>query len=87
MSPIQFLTIKMICDLTGYSKSTVHRKVHDKSFPPPMKIGKRASRWPLPVYNAWASMQMPDASYEPWISEGQDQGADSERALNGGRNV
>ena len=68
MQPIQFLTMQMICALTGYSRSSVYRKIQNGTFPPLTKIGDRASRLALPIYNEWATLQMPDAVYSPWIS-------------------
>lgn len=68
MQPIQFLTMQMICALTGYSRSSVYRKIKNGTFPPFTKIGARASRLALPIYNIWATVHMPEAVYNSWNS-------------------
>ena len=68
MQPIQFLRLQMICNLTGYCPSSIYRKIKNRTFPPFTKIGARASRLALPIYNIWATVHMPEAVYKPWNS-------------------
>ena len=38
---------------TGFSTSSLYRKMRDGSFPEPLKIGARAVRWPESEIEKW----------------------------------
>lgn len=48
----KLLTIKEISELTGWHKSTIYRKIKDKTFPAPVKY-EFSSRWPEEIYLEW----------------------------------
>ena len=41
-----FLRLPDVCERTGKPRSTVYREISDGLFPPPVRIGERASAWP-----------------------------------------
>ena len=41
----QLLTRREVLELTRMSKSTLHRKVREGTFPRPIRVGPRAVRW------------------------------------------
>ena len=45
---------------TGWSERTIYRKVKDKSFPSPKRLGPNSIGWPASVIAAWKE-SLPDA--------------------------
>ena len=48
----RFLTINEVVNIVGFKKSTIYKFIRNKTFPPPIKIG-RSSRWKLSDVNKW----------------------------------
>ena len=48
----KFITIKDVCEITGYKQSSIYQKVSEKTFPSPHKIG-RNNRWLLSDVQEW----------------------------------
>lgn len=46
-----------VCELTGLSKAQIYNLIKDGSFPPFLKIGKRASAMPKSWLDAYISAQ------------------------------
>lgn len=44
--------VKEIPESTGWHKSTIYRKIKDKTFPAPVKY-EFSSRWPEEIYLEW----------------------------------
>ena len=47
------LHLREVIALTGFSRSSIYRKMRDGSFPEPLKIGVRAVRWRESEIKAW----------------------------------
>ncbi len=62
MGATQFLDIDDICDLTGYSRSTIYLHIKDDKFPPGIMIGQWARRWTVDEYNLWAQERIDSAA-------------------------
>ena len=45
-------------ELTGLGRSTVYYKIAEGTFPPPIKISKRASGWLESEVNDWIETQI-----------------------------
>ena len=45
MRRTRLIKIGQVVNQTGMSKATVYRRVADGTFPPPVKLGVRASAW------------------------------------------
>ena len=41
----KLLTIKQVCELTGFAKATIYKYINTLNFPKPIKFNGRASRW------------------------------------------
>ena len=40
-----FLRSRAVSERTGLGRSTIYKRVQEGTFPPPIKIGERASAW------------------------------------------
>ena len=49
----RLLHLREVIALTGFSRSSIYRKMRDGSFPEPLKIGVRAVRWRESEIEAW----------------------------------
>ena len=49
----RLLRLREMIVLTGYSRSSIYRKMRDGSFPQALKIGARAVRWQESEIVAW----------------------------------
>ena len=49
----RFLTLPQVQERTGFSLSFIYKSVNDKTFPPPRKVGGRASVWLESEINDW----------------------------------
>lgn len=47
---------------TGLSRSTIYRKIADKTFPPQHKVGDQAVGWPESVIRAWRASRAPTSA-------------------------
>jgi predicted DNA-binding transcriptional regulator AlpA len=54
-----FYPAAKVLEITTFSESTLWRKVREKSFPPPCKLGARRVGWPIEVVNAWVQARKP----------------------------
>ena len=55
----RLLRISEVARLTGLSDSTIYAMVERQEFPAPVRAGRRASRWPLPVVRDWMDSRPP----------------------------
>ena len=46
MNGLRFLRMPEVCDRRGLSRPTLYRHIADGVFPPPVKLGAKASGWP-----------------------------------------
>jgi prophage regulatory protein len=51
--PERILRLKNVLERTGLSRSTVHRKVHARTFPKPLKISERCIGWRESEVESW----------------------------------
>ena len=49
----KFLRLPDVMAATGLGRSSIYAFVRDKSFPPPIKVGERASAWDAGEVDAW----------------------------------
>ena len=64
----RLLNRQQVEELTGYSCSSLYRKIREGSFPLPLKTGARAVRWRQSDINQWqADLELAtgDAKKEP----------------------
>ena len=57
MTP-RILRLPKVIELTGLARSTVYHKIAEGTFPPPIKISKRASGWLESEVNDWIKTQI-----------------------------
>ena len=53
--PERFLRLPEVQERTGFSRSFIYKSVKDETFPPPRKVGGRASVWLESEVNTWMS--------------------------------
>ncbi len=56
-----------VSKLTGLARATIYKKVQDRSFPPPIRLGARSVGWRLTDIDTW--LQAPERRWGP--SEGR----------------
>ncbi len=49
----RMIPVRRVMELTGLSRPTIYRLIKKGDFPPPYKVGARASRWPERVVREW----------------------------------
>lgn len=49
------LRLKDVCRLFGVSRSTIYKRVSEKTFPPPMRISERSVRWRMADLADWSN--------------------------------
>ena len=52
----RFLRLPEVQERTGFSRSFIYKSVKDRTFPPPRKVGGRASVWLESEINDWMSV-------------------------------
>lgn len=52
-SPDRILRLKSVLDRTGLSRSTLYRKIQDRTFPKQIRIGVRCAGWRESAVNEW----------------------------------
>ncbi|TDV89216.1 AlpA family transcriptional regulator [Halomonas alkaliantarctica] len=58
MGDEEYLSVKRIADRLDVGESTIWRWVSEKSFPKPMRVGKRVTRWRLSDVQRWEEEQL-----------------------------
>jgi prophage regulatory protein len=53
MAPAKFMREPDVLDRVPFSKPTLHRKVKERSFPAPVKVGARAVAWITAEIDEW----------------------------------
>lgn len=59
-APAALLNIETVKMLTGLSRSTIYRMIAVGSFPEPVKVGPKTSRWRAGKINAWLVERSPE---------------------------
>ena len=59
-APLRFLRMPELVRRTGMSRSTIHRRIRDKSFPAGTRLTKQMTVWPEPLVVAWQREQLGD---------------------------
>lgn len=57
----KMLRLKDVCKRLGVSKSHVRRLIQSAGFPPPVKLGARASAWPAIAVGRWIARQIKES--------------------------
>lgn len=55
---LALLRLPEVCQRTGKRRSSVYRDIAAGTFPPPVKLGERASAWPEHEITAWIAERM-----------------------------
>lgn len=63
-SPNRILRTKEIVKLTGWSRTTIWRKVRSGEFPAPLALGPNSNGWPEELYSSWLA-SLPKVHYAP----------------------
>lgn len=58
MTTIQILRLPTVVERGGTAKSTLYREIKNGLFPPPVRIGERASGWPASEVDAILSARI-----------------------------
>ena len=53
----RLLTIKEVCKVVGFKKSTIYKFIKQNRFPSPLKVGS-SSRWKLTDIQKWIDHQI-----------------------------
>lgn len=75
----KMLRLKDICENLSVSKSHVRRLVSDAGFPPPVKLGPRASAWPAAEVDAWVSRRIEESRRDAQSDTDHSSAPDSQR--------
>ena len=67
--PPRFLRLKAVLERTGLSRSTLYRKMQDKTFPSSLRISARCTGWRESDVEAW--VQNPEACAVAGSQRGQ----------------
>ena len=51
--PERLLALANVEDLTGLKKTSLYGLIRKGAFPPPVRLTRRASRWPASQVQAW----------------------------------
>ena len=63
-SPNRILRTKEIVKLTGWSRTTIWRKVRSGDFPAPLALGPNSNGWTEELYASWLA-SLPKVDYAP----------------------
>lgn len=55
--------IKRVVSMCGISKSNIYRRLRDKTFPAPIKVGSRAL-WPISRLHAWVNEEVAGNNFD-----------------------
>jgi prophage regulatory protein len=47
------IRIAEVCELLGISRSTIYKRLSERSFPEPVRLGPRSVRWRVDAIEAW----------------------------------
>lgn len=48
-----FITINLVCDVSGKRTTSIYAAIKDGQFPPPERFGSRCSRWRVGEIRRW----------------------------------
>ena len=60
-TPGRLLRRSSVEEVTGLSKASIYRLMHEGSFPPPVRIGTRAVAWPQSAIVEWIEARKAEA--------------------------
>lgn len=49
----KLIPLDEVCDMTGFKKSFIYKRIARGTFPEPIKLGARSSRWNLAEVQEW----------------------------------
>lgn len=64
------MDVREVQEISGLSHATIYRLIADKSFPAPIRIGRRAVRWHVDEIKAWVA-NCPRAGSRELLSGGR----------------
>ena len=50
-----------VINRTGLSRSLIYLKINDGTFPPPIKLSKRAIGWPAHIISEWIEQRISES--------------------------
>lgn len=71
LSPIAFIGIARVKQISGLSRSTIHRRIARKEFPQPVIAEGTCTRWDLGEVMAWRAAQFEKRAKRIEQSQGQ----------------
>ena len=80
----RLLRLSEVIALTGYSCSSIYRKMRDVSFPEPLKMGARAVRWRESEIEAWLAARPRAHRGYSTMKKGSALGEQKNMIVNGG---
>lgn len=60
----KLLRLPEVMRRTGLKRAAIYARIREGTFPPPVKIGKRAVAWPESVIDAWIAERIAEARAE-----------------------
>lgn len=60
-----------VTEIAGIKKSEIWRRVKAGTFPPPIRLGPRCTRWDLTEVEQWARDQLARRPIQNWIGKEQ----------------
>jgi prophage regulatory protein len=61
------LRLRKVLELTGLGRSTLYRMMSERTFPLPVRLGRRAVAWKSPAVEEW-TLSRPPVSEPPRIT-------------------
>ena len=59
----KILRLPAVCEVTGLGRSTIYKKLSERSFPQPVRLGTRAVGWKTRDVVAW--LEDPERGWDP----------------------
>lgn len=57
----QLINIKTVAAATGYGRSAIYERVREGTFPKPIRLGQRCTRWRVADVQAWLDQAVQSA--------------------------
>lgn len=61
-APVRLLPIAEVCHIVGLSKSTIWARARAGTFPQPVKLSERTTRWASTAVDSWVAEQVAKAA-------------------------
>lgn len=65
----KLLDLQSVEQLSGFKRSTIYARVAEKTFPPPVKLSSKASRWIASEVEAWLDARTAERNSQERVSD------------------